>query len=460
MTAPLWFKAPFKILRLFVREKLRERVFTVSVPTLSLHVPRKALPLHLGGALDIDHGAWLAECHKSMTSREDEYFIGGGGDGSGGGGGGDNILENVGCCLMQSGTATVSIGDNSEKTINAKQTAAVDANGLIVIDGNKILVDDCDRLNSINEATTNTVVVLGNGGNLYNHNGNQFVSPHLHLHHHNLNHNRNHYPQHHPPSSANQSVQHNHSNNNHSVVDEVAVAATADSNCIDNLVPPLLTNGDSISGSSSTNSTNSNSSSSSSSSRSSSSSSSGSNSRNSNRLTGGKGIGNSLPIDTEANLDNCGRKTEGIEEAELITIDGEGNHEEGGSGSGVKVDSVEDNNSGSGSGGSSGGGTTNSSSSLQARLADFWTENPPSSASSGFSDDDSLAGQEGDPKTIEQIVALVKQLGRDGLVNEYSDIRSRAPEGTFQHARYEKTFHIFILLNSTILHYLRSSFLF
>ena len=32
MTAPLWFKAPFKVLRLFVREKLRDRVFTVSIP--------------------------------------------------------------------------------------------------------------------------------------------------------------------------------------------------------------------------------------------------------------------------------------------------------------------------------------------------------------------------------------------------------------------------------------------
>lgn len=32
VTAPLWFKAPFKILRLFVREKLRDRVYTVSLP--------------------------------------------------------------------------------------------------------------------------------------------------------------------------------------------------------------------------------------------------------------------------------------------------------------------------------------------------------------------------------------------------------------------------------------------
>lgn len=36
VTAPLWFKAPFKILRLFVREKLRDRVFTVSIPQVSM----------------------------------------------------------------------------------------------------------------------------------------------------------------------------------------------------------------------------------------------------------------------------------------------------------------------------------------------------------------------------------------------------------------------------------------
>ena len=36
VTAPLWFKAPFKVLRLFVREKLRDRVFTVSTPQVAM----------------------------------------------------------------------------------------------------------------------------------------------------------------------------------------------------------------------------------------------------------------------------------------------------------------------------------------------------------------------------------------------------------------------------------------
>lgn len=71
-----------------------------------------------------------------------------------------------------------------------------------------------------------------------------------------------------------------------------------------------------------------------------------------------------------------------------------------------------------------------------AKLCEWSSENPPSSTSSGFSDDDSLAGAEGDPKTIEQIVKMVRERGRHGLVQEYAEIRARNPEGTFTTARY------------------------
>ena len=67
-----------------------------------------------------------------------------------------------------------------------------------------------------------------------------------------------------------------------------------------------------------------------------------------------------------------------------------------------------------------------------------WNENPPSSASpsSGFSDDDSLTGaHEGDSKTIEQIVDMVRGMGRKGLLKEYAEIRARQPDGTFDHAK-------------------------
>ncbi|KAK7869974.1 hypothetical protein R5R35_013742 [Gryllus longicercus] len=74
VTAPLWFKAPFKILRLFVREKLRDRVYTVSIPQLTVHIPRGSLPSHLGGTLDVDHAAWLLHCIKSMTNRHGDLY--------------------------------------------------------------------------------------------------------------------------------------------------------------------------------------------------------------------------------------------------------------------------------------------------------------------------------------------------------------------------------------------------
>ena len=51
VTAPLWFKAPFKVLRLFVREKLRDRVFTVSIPQVGGQhqtVPQSIQPSHHG----------------------------------------------------------------------------------------------------------------------------------------------------------------------------------------------------------------------------------------------------------------------------------------------------------------------------------------------------------------------------------------------------------------------------
>ena len=73
VTAPLWFKAPFKVLRLFVREKLRDRVFTVSSPQLVTHIPIEALPKCLGGTVEHDHQSWLQHCHAitaKMKERE------------------------------------------------------------------------------------------------------------------------------------------------------------------------------------------------------------------------------------------------------------------------------------------------------------------------------------------------------------------------------------------------------
>ncbi|KAF2886990.1 hypothetical protein ILUMI_19183 [Ignelater luminosus] len=69
---------------------------------------------------------------------------------------------------------------------------------------------------------------------------------------------------------------------------------------------------------------------------------------------------------------------------------------------------------------------------------DSWAEeanlNPPSSASSGFSDDDSLHG-DGTALSMPQLVDYIRERGRSGLVQEYAEIRSRPPDGTFNVAR-------------------------
>jgi len=66
---------------------------------------------------------------------------------------------------------------------------------------------------------------------------------------------------------------------------------------------------------------------------------------------------------------------------------------------------------------------------------------PASSASSGFSDDDSLHCDLGHGMSMGQFVESVRSRGRVGLVQDYTEIRTRPPDGSFNHARYKKTFY-------------------
>lgn len=72
VSAPLWFKAPFKILRLFVREKLRDRVFMVNLSQLPTHISSSSLPTELGGNLKHDHSAWLNRCAKFVAEHQEQ----------------------------------------------------------------------------------------------------------------------------------------------------------------------------------------------------------------------------------------------------------------------------------------------------------------------------------------------------------------------------------------------------
>lgn len=71
---------------------------------------------------------------------------------------------------------------------------------------------------------------------------------------------------------------------------------------------------------------------------------------------------------------------------------------------------------------------------MESSWAEEGIMNPPSSASSGFSDDDSLHG-DGAVMSVQQLVEHVRDAGREGLTKEYAEIRARPPEGLFACAR-------------------------
>ncbi|KAH8314778.1 hypothetical protein KR074_004649 [Drosophila pseudoananassae] len=309
VTAPLWFKAPFKILRLFVREKLRERVFTVSVPQLALHVPRKALPIHLGGTLEVDHATWLLSCRQSMTNREDE------------------LLANI-----------VGVGSAVSGSAGGVVVATTTTNGTVeTVEGTTIITESNSSSNTptTNAATSNTTVVTIRNG----------VSPAT-------------------GSQGGVAV---------SAAESTASGEPNENITINGLSPSHRSNS-----------------------------------------SGPTTTVNSLKLNTSG---SDGSTSTAGPTGETATVIGAGSLAVAGAGAGAAT-----------AGAGTGTTTTNGG-------GEFWSENPPSSASSGFSDDDSLAGQEGDPKPIEQIVQMVKQRGRHGLIKEYTDIRNRAPEGTFAHAR-------------------------
>lgn len=56
--APVWFRVPYNLLSLLLKEKLRERVQMVKMADLRQHLPRDCLPEHLGGLLPLDAHSW------------------------------------------------------------------------------------------------------------------------------------------------------------------------------------------------------------------------------------------------------------------------------------------------------------------------------------------------------------------------------------------------------------------
>ncbi|XP_038640449.1 tyrosine-protein phosphatase non-receptor type 9 isoform X2 [Scyliorhinus canicula] len=69
--APVWFRFPYSVLSLILKEKLRERVQMVKTHELKLYLPRDCLPEHLGGTLKLDHSSWNKQFLTSPNGHSD-----------------------------------------------------------------------------------------------------------------------------------------------------------------------------------------------------------------------------------------------------------------------------------------------------------------------------------------------------------------------------------------------------
>ncbi|XP_041693594.1 tyrosine-protein phosphatase non-receptor type 9 [Coregonus clupeaformis] len=69
--APVWFRVPYNLLSLLLKEKLRERVQMVKMSDLRQHLPRDCLPEHLGGLLPLDAHGWNQQLLAGHNGRVD-----------------------------------------------------------------------------------------------------------------------------------------------------------------------------------------------------------------------------------------------------------------------------------------------------------------------------------------------------------------------------------------------------
>jgi len=73
VSPPLWFRAPFHLLRLIVREKLRDRVWLLKIDQLKEHLLENVLTPELGGTNAHDHRAWIEECYTVHKTRYNDF---------------------------------------------------------------------------------------------------------------------------------------------------------------------------------------------------------------------------------------------------------------------------------------------------------------------------------------------------------------------------------------------------
>lgn len=122
VSPPLWFKAPFHLLRLIVREKLRDRVWMLRGDQLTEHIPSNCLTPELGGAYEHNHQAWIEECNTLHKTKNNDL-----------------------CDPMSAQTLVKSCSQKS--TLNFKQSSQDDSSDLIPGNDAKRSKTEVDKTN-------------------------------------------------------------------------------------------------------------------------------------------------------------------------------------------------------------------------------------------------------------------------------------------------------------------------
>uniref|UniRef100_A0A8C5Q3W7 Tyrosine-protein phosphatase non-receptor type 9 n=1 Tax=Leptobrachium leishanense TaxID=445787 RepID=A0A8C5Q3W7_9ANUR len=71
VSPPVWFRVPYSIISMLLKEKLRERVHMVNVSELLQHLPPQCLPESLGGLLPWDPSTWNCLLLPGRAGRAD-----------------------------------------------------------------------------------------------------------------------------------------------------------------------------------------------------------------------------------------------------------------------------------------------------------------------------------------------------------------------------------------------------
>ncbi|XP_054096458.1 tyrosine-protein phosphatase non-receptor type 9 isoform X3 [Callithrix jacchus] len=71
--APIWFRVPYSIISLLLKDKVRERIQILKTSEVTQHLPRECLPENLGGYVKIDLATWNFQFLPQVNGHPDPF---------------------------------------------------------------------------------------------------------------------------------------------------------------------------------------------------------------------------------------------------------------------------------------------------------------------------------------------------------------------------------------------------